>query len=235
MTVIFLPESNRVKLWPYVPKVYGPDFLAKLYVAMEPDFATIFAGASAFDLVDFIHYFSPELTEAPTLVVVEDEHRELGGAWWVAKMMGGNEFISIWIEESHRGKWAMEASPLVLAYFFEHLEKERLWAATPWKAAQQHAIMQGFQRVTELPEWVKINGEWRSTWVGLLTREHWREKHGASNSSDLSGRDVRECRDIGHGWEERRRRASTSADAERSGAGSSPDAAAAVPRNLSAA
>lgn len=179
-----VPSPDRltgptIRLWPYVPGVYGRDALYRVWKAMEDDGATkqtlwdeahLEAGA---DLVSFVQLFNS--TQRLLLMIERVDTGLLCGCFWVSQMtLGHQAFVSMWMQKGSRGAYSVEAARLALAYTFAAGAYQQLWALTPWVSAGALCHQMGFALVAVLPQFCWWPPRMKDVHVYRLTREAFR-------------------------------------------------------------
>lgn len=170
--------GQTVRLWPYVPGVYGRDALYRVWKLMEDDGATkqAFWDEACFetggDLASFIKAFDGP--QRLLLMIENIETGQLCGCFWVSQMVSGHQaFISMWMHKSARGASAVEAARLALQYTFAAGDFRQLWALTPWIGAGALCRKMGFVLTADLPQFCHWQQNFLNVSVYRLTKEAW--------------------------------------------------------------
>ena len=171
--------GELVRLWHYVPGVYGRDALARVWQLMEADGATKQAFwddahlATGGDLASFVCAFEGAANKI--LMLVERlETGQLCGCIWVTQLVPGHQaFTSQWMHRNARGPCALEAAQLVLRGLFEVIGIRQVWAMTPWLAAGALCRRLGFTRMTILPDYCLWESGAKDVSLYRLTKAQW--------------------------------------------------------------
>lgn len=180
-----------IQIYPYVRGFSPRHSLAALWSLMEEDGATgqVFAVDTPLrdrpvstqgDVVGFVEYFAAEGHGQTKLILVCEEtaHNEIIGMVWFDRIQSPHSaFANVWHRKKYRGKIALEASRMCLAYGFAEIGWKRVWALTSWPTARWHAAQLGFATVALLPEFFVIDGTPTQAWLLTLTEEMF---HGKS-------------------------------------------------------
>ena len=170
--------GERVRLWPYVPGVYGRDALYRVWRLIEDHQAALrcfwdqaILPTTGGDLASFVKTFDG--TPGRFLLMVESiRSNQLCGCLWFTEIQPGHQaFISIFMAKAARGKATEEASALAIRYAMESYQLRQLWAVTPWPDAAHLCERMGFWREAILPDFAWVRGERYPVMVFRLTRE----------------------------------------------------------------
>jgi len=171
-----LLTGTTVRLWPYVPGVYGRDALYRVWRLMEDDGATKQAFwdeaylETGGDLASFVQAFSA--TNKLLLMIERRDTKALCGAFWVTQMVPGHQaFVGMWMQKGSRGRYSKEAARLALTYTFSTGQFRQLWALTPWSSAYALCLRMGFMPTALLDEFCHWQNDYKNVWVLRLTKE----------------------------------------------------------------
>lgn len=171
--------GELVRLWPYVPGVYGRDALYRVWKMIEDHHASLrcFWDQGRLpdvggDLVNFVKTFDG--TPGRLLLMVEGLlSRQLCGCLWFTEMQPGYQaFISIFMAKAARGKATEEAARLAIRYSLDTYNFRQLWAATPWPDAAYLCQRMGFEPEATLRDFAMVDGQLHAVRVFRLTRNH---------------------------------------------------------------
>ena len=173
------PETGIVRLWPYVPGVYGRDALYRVWRAMENEGAMPHAfwdralhPETCGDFTSFIRTFEGSATTVLFMVEGPPGHGLIGCLWLSEIMPNHQAFLSIWMARKFR-RFAREASRQAIDSAFSMWNFQQLWAITPWAAARNLALHMGFRREALLPAFCRFPEQHYDVHVLRLTREVW--------------------------------------------------------------
>lgn len=165
-----------MRLWHYVPGVYGRDALYRVWRLMEDDGATKQAFwddaylATGGDCASFICAFEGAANKILMLVERLDTG-QLCGCIWVTQIVPGHQaFTSQWMQKSARGRRSVEAARLVLRGLFEVVQVRQVWAMTPWRAAGALCQRLGFVHMTTLQDYCLWESEPKDVALYRLTK-----------------------------------------------------------------
>lgn len=173
-----LLTGTTVRLWPYVPGVYGRDALYRVWRLMEDDGATkqafwdeayLETGA---DLASFVQAFSA--TNKMLLMIERRDTGRLCGCFWVTQMtLGHQAFVGMWMQKASRGKLSVESAMYALRYTFNAGAFRQLWALTPWTPASTLCLKTGFERIASLLNFCRWDDGYKTVRLYRLTRERF--------------------------------------------------------------
>lgn len=173
------PDVGTVKLWPYLPGVYGRDCLYRVWAAMEAEGAThrAFWDRASFpdtcgDLASFIKAFDGNPSTQLALVEGPPDQRLIGCIWVSDVIPTHQAFISIWMKRGSQ-EHAIDAGRQVIDYSFATWNLRQLWAVTPWQRAMALAVRLRFRRVAVMPEYCRYGEHLYDVHVLRLTKEQW--------------------------------------------------------------
>ena len=172
--------GSLVRLWPYVPGIYGRDTLYRIWRAMEDDGSTHQAfwdagvpSVSAADLGSFAKAFHDTTTKILFMVESQDTQTLVGAIWFTHIMPSHQATASIWMTKQARGAMTRQASACALDYAFTAWDVRQVWCETPWPAARALARRLGFSHVASLPEYCAFDGQYLDVHVYRITKEHY--------------------------------------------------------------
>jgi hypothetical protein len=160
--------GQHVKLYPYVRGQFPPETLFTLWSLMRSQGALdrIFFGRpnelpfqTRGDLVEFIRVFEPEPPAQRWLLMVGSQKKpdDIVGMCWFDDYVPKHRVAgSVFYRRKYWGEPAAEATRLAIRWAFACLEVQSVWAYSPWKAGQQHALHAGMTHVATLPAYVVI-------------------------------------------------------------------------------
>lgn len=169
--------GKTVRLWPYVPGVYGRDALYRVWKLMEEDGGTRQAfwdetdQATGGDLANFIKSFDGAKNRLLLMVECLDAKQLIGCIWFSEISVGHQAFGSIWMHKTARGQRTLEACLLALHYAFDSFQLRHIWSITPWSTAGILCERLGYREVTRLPEFCKRGEEFLDVMVYRVTKE----------------------------------------------------------------
>lgn len=169
--------GKTVRLWPYVPGVYGRDALYRVWKMMEDDGGTRQAfwdetdPETGGDLASFIKAFDG--TKNRLLLMVEglDAKQLIGCIWFAEIAVGHQAFGSIWMHKMARGQRTLEACSLALRHAFESFQLRQVWSITPWPTAGMLCERLGYREVTRLPDFCKRGEDFLDVMIYRVTKE----------------------------------------------------------------
>ncbi len=171
--------GTAVRLWHYVPGVYGRDALYRVWKAMEDDGATKHAFwddaylPTGGDCASFICAFEGATNKILMLVERVDTGKLCGCLWVTQVVPGHHAFLSQWMQQEARGPLALEAAQMVIRGLFEIVHLRQIWAMTPWVAAGALCRRCGFERVAVLPDHCLWESGTKDVSLYRLTRPRW--------------------------------------------------------------
>lgn len=180
-----LLTGQDVKLFPYMRGHFPPETLATLWALMRQQGAIerIFFGPSATqttpfpirgDLVDFIKAFDPERPVDRWLLIVQSQKHpeDIAGMVWFDDHIPKHRVAgSVFYRRKYWGRPAEEATRLAIRWAFAQLEVKGVWAYSPWRTGQRHALRVGMTHIATLPGYVMLGDKPGDLAMYRVTRE----------------------------------------------------------------
>lgn len=165
--------ATGLHLVPYARGVYAPDVLYGLWRAMHEERAldAVFHDGQPHDLAYLLNHFHQPSTAL--LLVVTPSGEIVGACWFDEVTVGFRAFSSIFMRRRYWGKPTEAMARQAVAYGFEQLALQSMWAATPVRMARRLAERLGYQLIATLPDLLGPQEQPRSVWMLRLTKESW--------------------------------------------------------------